>query len=374
MDVKYKTIVATLTEEILGGKFVPLGVFPSERALAMRFAVSRQTVQRVLRELNRRGLIYSRQGKGTFLTNSAENLRETVGLIVTGGRRTEIVSEIRDEVTRLARRMGLSLAFGDASSLNAAETAKRAMAFARDFVRRSVSGVILQPVEFHRDAQRVNARIFGQFAAAGIPVVLIDCDIVAPPDRSGLDIVGIDNFSAGRQLGMHLMDRRARNVVFLAQTNYPSTVRLRREGLASVDARFGNAKTLELSDLSVAALVRAFRRLDGVDAVVCQNDVAAINLLAALRKLGRRVPEDVLVAGFDDVTYAPLLHPSLTSVRQPCRQIADRAFDLLLERVGKVESPAEDVRMMPTLVVRASTGAAPTVKKVVRTSRRAAGE
>ena len=374
MDVKYKTIVATLTEEILGGKFVPLGVFPSERALAMRFAVSRQTVQRVLRELNRRGLIYSRQGKGTFLTNSAENLRETVGLIVTGGRRTEIVSEIRDEVTRLARRMGLSLAFGDASSLNAVDAAKRAMEFARDFVRRRVSGVILQPVEFHRDAQRVNAGIFGQFSAAGIPVVLIDCDIVEPPDRSGLDIVGIDNFSAGRQIGMHLMERRARNVVFLAQANYPSTIRLRMEGLVSVDVRFGNAKTLVLRDLSVAELVRAFRRLEGVDAVVCQNDVAAINLLAALRNLGRRVPEDVLVAGFDDVTYAPLLHPSLTTVRQPCRQIAGRAFDLLLERVGKVESPAEDVRMMPTLVVRASTGATRAVKKVVRTSRRSVGK
>ena len=368
MDVKYKMIVATLTEEILGGKFVPLGVFPSERALARRFAVSRQTVQRVLRELNRRGLVYSRQGKGTFLTNSAENLHETVGLIVTGARRTEIISEIRDEVARLARRMGLSLAFGDASALKADDVAKRVLSFARDFVRRRVSGVILQPVEFHRDAQRVNARIFEQFAAAGIPVVLIDCDIVAPPNRSGLDIVGIDNFCAGRMIGSHLQERGVRNAVFLAQANYPATIRRRKEGLTSV-GRFGGSRMLELRELSVAALVRAFRPLADVDAVVCQNDVVAVNLMAALRRLGRRVPEDVLVAGFDDVAYAPLLRPSLTSVRQPCRQIAGRAFDLLLERIGKAESPAEEVRMMPTLVVRAST-ARNRVKKVVRTSRR----
>ena len=373
MDVKYKMIVATLTEEILGGKFVPLGVFPSERALAMRFDVSRQTVQRVLRELNRRGLVYSRQGKGTFLTNSAENLRETVGLIVTGARRTEIVSEIRDEVARLARRMGLSLAFGDASALKADDVAKRALSFARDFVRRRVSGVILQPVEFHQDAQRVNARMFEQFASAGIPVVLIDCDIVAPPNRSGLDIVGIDNFCAGRLIGEHLRDRGARNAVFLAQTNCPATIRLRWEGLMSVGRQLGESRMLELRELSVPALVRTFRPLDGVDAIVCQNDVAAINLMAALRRLGRRVPEDVLVAGFDDVAYAPLLHPSLTSVRQPCRQIAGRAFDLLLERVGRVDSPAEDVRMMPTLVVRAST-ARDRAKKVVRTSRRSCGK
>lgn len=373
MDVKYKMIVATLTEEILGGKFVPLGAFPSERALVRRFAVSRQTVQRVLRELNRRGLVYSRQGKGTFLTNSAENLHETVGLIVTGARRTEIVSEIRDEVTRLARRMGLSLVFGDASALKADDVARRAMEFARDFVRRRVSGVILQPVEFHRDARRVNARIFGQFSAANVPVVLVDCDIVSPPDRSGLDIVGIDNFYAGRLIGAHLLEQGGRSVVFLAQANCPPTIRQRVEGLRSADPRFGESRMLELRELSVPALVRTFRRLVGADAVVCQNDVAAINLMAALRRLGRRVPEDVLVAGFDDVAYAPLLHPSLTSVRQPCRQIADRAFDLLLERVGKADAPAEDVRMMPTLVVRASTVRSQ-VKKVVRTSLRLLGE
>ncbi len=373
MDVKYKMIVATLTEEILGGKFVPLGAFPSERALVRRFAVSRQTVQRVLRELNRRGLVYSRQGKGTFLTNSAENLHETVGLIVTGARRTEIVSEIRDEAARLARRMGLSLAFGDASALNAEGVAKRAFSFAVDFVRRRVSGVILQPVEFHQDAQRVNALIVEQFAAAGIPVVLIDCDIVAPPNRSELDVVGIDNFCAGRLIGEHLLERGARNAVFLAQANYPSTIGLRREGLASVGRRFGECQMLELRELSVPALVRAFRPLDGIDAVVCQNDVAAVNLMAALRRLGRRVPEDVLVAGFDDVAYAPLLHPSLTSVRQPCRQIAGRAFDLLLERIGREKSPAEDVRMMPALVIRAST-ARNRVEKVVRTSLRSSGK
>ena len=66
--VKYKGLVATLTREILGGKFVPLGAFPSERALAQRFGVARQTVRNAMRELIRRGLVYSRQGQGTFLT------------------------------------------------------------------------------------------------------------------------------------------------------------------------------------------------------------------------------------------------------------------------------------------------------------------
>ena len=131
--VNYKGLVAKLTREILTGKFAPLGAFPSERALAARFGVSRQTIRRVMRELNRTGLVYSKQGKGTKLTRIGANLRESVGLILTGERRTEIVREIREELTRLAGRMGLSLLFGDASSLGARSGAETALRLARKF-------------------------------------------------------------------------------------------------------------------------------------------------------------------------------------------------------------------------------------------------
>jgi len=358
LDVKYKGLLAALTKEILGGKFVPLGVFPSERALARRFGVSRQTVRRVVGELNRRGLVYSRQGRGTFLTRGGKNLRESVGLILTGERRSEIVREIREEVSRLSERMGLSLLFGDASSLDARTGARTAVRLARRFAAAKVSGVILQPVEFLSDADRVNAHIVAAFAAEGIPVVLIDCDIVAEPERSAYDVVGIDNFQAGRTLAAHLASRGVAEVVFLAQSNYPPSVAERLRGVRSVFAEAAGEDAVVLPDLGVASLVRAFRRRPSVRAVVCQNDIAAVNLLTAFRKLGRRVPQDVLVAGFDDVSWAPLVEPSLTSIRQPCRAIADRAFELLLSRIGKSAAPAEDVRLRPALVERRSTARA----------------
>ena len=355
MDVKYRSIVSRLTEEILGGKFMSSGALPSERALALRFSVSRQTVQRVLRELCGRGLVYRRQGSGTFLTSSAANLHETVGLIVTGARRSEIVSEIRDEVTRLARRMGLSLVFGNASALDCENAAKQAVSLARDFAARNVSGVILQPVQFHRNAERVNARIAGIFAAKGIPVVLIDGDCVNPPGRSGHDVVGIDNFHAGRLVAAHLRDVGVKRLAFLAQEDYPPTIRLRMDGVESLFPAPGTCDAVVLKDLRVRSIVRACSRLRRAEAVVCQNDVAAINLMEAFRKMNVCVPQDVLVVGFDDVAYAPQFQPALTSVRQPCRPIAKRAFQLLLDRIGKVKSPAEDVRLMPALVIRESS-------------------
>ena len=354
-DNKYKALVATLTREILGGKFVPLGSFPSERALSARFGVSRQTIRRVMRELNKTGLVYSKQGKGTELTRIGANLRESVGLILTGERRTEIVREIREELTRLAGRMGLSLLFGDASSLKARSGVESALRLAKRFAAEKVSGVILQPVEFLSDAEKINARLVAAFDAERIPVVLIDCDIVAEPKRSIYDVVGIDNFQAGRKLGMHLAEKGARDAVFIAQTNCPVTILERMRGLRNVLPDATGRRDVALPNLSAASIVRALKRRSRPEAIVCQNDVAAVNALAACRVLRWRVPSDVLLAGFDDVACAPLLEPSLTSVRQPCKHIAGRAFDLLLARIGKDRRPAEDVRMSAELVVRGST-------------------
>lgn len=354
-DVKYKGLVVTLTREILDGKFVPLGAFPSERALVARFGVSRQTIRRVMRELNRSGLVYSRQGQGTKLTRIGANLRESVGLILTGERRTEIAREIREELTRLTRGMGLELRFGDASSLDARSCARSALRLAKRFADEKVSGVILQPVEFLPDADLVNARIVSAFSDARIPVVLIDCDICSEPERSGHDVVGIDNFQAGRRLAVHLRAAGADTAVFLAQMHYPPTIAERMRGVRSVLPMAGGSEDVVLGDLSAGAIVRAFRHRKRPAAVVCQNDVAAVNALAALRRLRWRVPEDVMVAGFDDVAYAPMLEPALTSVRQPCRHIAKRAFELLLDRIGRSSAPSERVSLEASLVVRGST-------------------
>ena len=352
---KCKGLVAVLTREILGGKFVPLGSFPSERALAMRFGVSRQTIRQVVKELNRRGLIYSRQGMGTFLTRSGRNLREKVGLILTGERRTEIGREIREELVRLANRMGQTLLFGDASSLNAEACAQSALRWAKKFAEEKVSGVILQPVEFLAEAERWNAEIMSVLDGAGVPVVLVDCDVVSGSRRSRYDVVGIDNFQAGRMLAEHLLEMGAKNMVFLAQANYPPTISERIDGVRDALNGESGVSLITLPDLSVKRITTECRRHPGFDAIVCQNDIAAVNVISALRELRKRVPEDVLVAGFDDVACAPLVEPSLTTIRQPCKHIASRAFDLLLSRVAKTNVPSEFVCIMPKLTVRKST-------------------
>ena len=95
-------------------------------------------------------------------------------------------------------------------------------------------------------------------------------------------------------------------------------------------------------------------------AVFCFNDISAIGAVRALCDAGLRVPQDVSVIGFDDIVTAAFSQPSLTTVKQPLRQMGVTAAQVLLERIADPEKeyPAEIV-MEPELIVRESTGPAP---------------
>ena len=90
------------------------------------------------------------------------------------------------------------------------------------------------------------------------------------------------------------------------------------------------------------------------------NDIAAIGAIRALHEAGLRVPDDVSVIGFDDVLSASFGIPSLTTVRQPLRQMGQSGVEHLLQRINNPQAPyPQRVIMQPELVIRESTGPAP---------------
>lgn len=101
-----------------------------------------------------------------------------------------------------------------------------------------------------------------------------------------------------------------------------------------------------------AAMSRLLARSSDVDAVFVASDLMAAGALAALRRAGRRVPEDVAVAGFDDSRIAAACHPPLTTIRQPWARISTEMARLLLRLVDGDENAAA---ILPTeLVIRES--------------------
>ena len=91
------------------------------------------------------------------------------------------------------------------------------------------------------------------------------------------------------------------------------------------------------------------------DAVVCESDYVAAVFRNTLGKLGLSVPGDVMLAGFDDVRCAMTAAPPLTTVHQPCEDIATLAYRTLRERIADATLPPRRIHIPAPLVIRAST-------------------
>ena len=105
-----------------------------------------------------------------------------------------------------------------------------------------------------------------------------------------------------------------------------------------------------------AAGTRLFGR--GITAVVCGSDLMALGAIRAAHRLGLTVPADVSVVGFDDSVFMTLVHPPLTTIRQPVESMGRAVVELLMQQIAGAHVPPEEILIEPELVVRASTGSA----------------
>jgi LacI family transcriptional regulator len=98
-------------------------------------------------------------------------------------------------------------------------------------------------------------------------------------------------------------------------------------------------------------------------AIFCFNDTAAIGAIRAIEDAGLSCPRDISVIGFDDILVAEYTNPRLTTVRQPLHKMGSTAAELLIKRIQTPDQPfSNTVWFTPELVVRESTGAAPSPK------------
>lgn len=352
----YGAVADALLGDIRSGKYAPDAAFPSLTAIMRRFGVTRVTAARAVDELRRRGVVLTEPGSGSRVRN------RSIGLVLPGLAYSEVFQPILAELSALCRRNGYSLLFGGAFAGTPEERAREARDLAVSLVDQRVSGVIFQPVTRYDGAAEANRAIAATFAEAKTPVVLIDYDIALPPERSGYDMVGLNNFEAGRRIGAHLLEVGARRIAFLVHPNASASVALRRAGVAAACGASppvtGDAAPavfrLDAEPDDAEAVSGALKRLRP-DAFVCGNDKVAARLHQTLAALGVRVPDDVLLAGFDDIQIASAMTPQLTTMRQPCAEIAATAFRTLLERIASPELPPRDIFLSATLVARAST-------------------
>jgi DNA-binding LacI/PurR family transcriptional regulator len=199
-----------------------------------------------------------------------------------------------------------------------------------------------------------NEPLIGELLEREVPTVA--CGIpLGYADR--VTSVSVDEVGGARTMVRHLRSRgRVRIGIITGPLDTPGG-RYRLEGYRQELGEAFDERLVAHGDYSAAsgsaAMAELLSRVPDLDAVFAASDLMASGALVTLRKAGRKVPDDVAVAGFDDSGLAATLDPPLTTMHQPFDRISTEMVTLLLDLVDG--APHRSVTLPAELVVREST-------------------
>jgi len=275
-------------------------------------------------------------------------VRAAVVEVVFYGMHGHLVVEILRGVKRVAGGQGLAVSFTDAR-----EEESTGRSWAQALLARRPTGVIVAHMGFSPEQH-------GLLTASGIPLVALDptSDLLRP-----VPSVASANRDGGVAAAQHLLDLGHRRIAVITGPLERRSARDRLEGVRTAMEAAG----MPLDE----RLVRTgmwFSFEEGLDharellslaepptAVLCGNDLQAFGVYEAARQAGVRIPEDLSVVGFDDISYTRWCGPPLTTVRQPFRELGATAATLVLDLAGGKSTAQARIELATMLVVRAST-------------------
>ena len=173
--------------------------------------------------------------------------------------------------------------------------------------------------------------------ANNLPLVLLEVNLEEKNTiASNALVVVSDFFAAGYEIGKHFIEVGCKNLAFLGDVNY-SGARCKGFIQAALDCNLevNLAGKMVSSPNNAGVVVRELlTKNPHIDGIFCHNDICAIAVIQELQKQGKRVPQDIIVAGFDDIHMAEFITPSLTTIRRSFIDIANKAVELLMKKIS----------------------------------------
>ncbi|CAH0344550.1 HTH-type transcriptional repressor CytR [Bacillus sp. CECT 9360] len=309
------------------------------RVLTNSGTVKKETTDRVLEAIEL--LNY----QPNILARQLRRLETKTILVVVPDITNTFFSKVLRGIEAVATQNGYQVLLGDAH--NKAELEKGYLNILR---QRKADGLLL-----------LTAKIEGQAIedlANQFPVV-VACEYI---EGSNIPTVSIDNISSARKATRHLLDLGHKRIGFLSGPFDSVLGRDRYKGFQQAMAQHGlpvDSLLVQQGDFSFESGFNLMQKFLAIDApptaIFAANDEMAIGAIKAVKSKGLSVPEDISVIGFDDIKFASIYEPALTTISQPSFEIGEKAMELLIRLINNDNIEKEQYILADELIIRDSS-------------------
>ena len=270
---------------------------------------------------------------------------DTIGIILPD-MHGEFFSELLKGADAAARERGLHLLLS-CSHDNAEE-----MAAALSSMRGRVDGIVIM-------SPLIGANAFQKYVPTDLPIVIVN----GGRQDTHYSTVSLDNFSGAYKMTEHLIEEGYRRIALISGPASNQDAEQRKLGYVRAMekmAKNGQSDIIEgdFSEISgYEAGMQILARTSRPDAIFASNDSMAIGCLSAFKDHGVAVPQDIALAGFDDIPLARYMRPSLSSVGVPIAELGMKSLEVLVGKIQQKESdePADEYLYAPSLIIRDSS-------------------
>lgn len=355
-QAKYYQLMEDLKAQIISGNLKAGDKLPSENELADRYKISRQTVRKALAILGNDGYIYAEHGRGTFCSDLVRLHRKSKNIaVVTTYLSDYIFPRVIQGIDEVSTQHGYSIILKNTRNSRSQEAK-----ILGELLQKDIDGMIIEPSKSQIYCR--HTELYRKMDEYQIPYVFIQGYFTQMKDKPK---VLMDDCKGGYLVTKHLLELGHKKIagVFKAddmqgQNRYKGYVKaLQEAGIAYDPEKVIWYHTEDRTIRPYESMKEMLQSYSDIDGVVCYNDQIAVEIIRAIKAMGKAVPEDISVTGYDNSYIAESGVVKLTSVAHLQETLGAMAAQLLIGLIeGDEEAVAEsNILIEPELIIREST-------------------
>jgi GntR family transcriptional regulator of arabinose operon len=357
MANKYDFIIRDINNKINSGFFKLSDQLPTEMEMTKIYNVSRITIQKALGILVNEGIVDRTPGKGSFIKSvpPSRKINEHIHFIFINSAKETIT--MYNEADKVLSNSGykISIQITNDSLERESEIVKR-------LISTNAKGIIIYPV-----FDEGNNDLFEELINSNFPIVFVD----RHPSNLPCSCVMSNGYLSSFMSVEHLVKAGHKKIAFLSHDlEHFKVIKDRFKGYVSALKRFGleydekyvfhpskqsdNSEQKGRQHDFELYVKRILKMADKPTAIICSNDINAIDCIHYANQLGLKVPKDISIIGHDDIEVSSKTSPPLTTIKQPYELIGETAAKLLIDMIEKNDKNKYSILLAPSLIERKS--------------------